>query len=101
MCIRDRVAVGRFENALEVVEAEAGIGGESAYDAEANALVNQTVEFGELESAGGDALASRSCGLGSGFWLAALGEGSSPVSYTHLDVYKRQRIHRGVLIRDY
>ena len=43
------VTVGGFENALEVVEAEAGMGGESAYDAEAKALVYQTVEFGEFE----------------------------------------------------
>jgi hypothetical protein len=37
------------------------MGGESAYDAEAKALVYQTVEFGEFESASGDALTRRSC----------------------------------------
>ena len=57
------VAVGGFENALEVIEAEAGVGGECADDAEANALVNQTVEFGELKGARRDMLASRGCGL--------------------------------------
>ena len=36
------------------------MGGESAYDAKAKALVYQTVEFGEFESASGDALARRS-----------------------------------------
>ena len=34
------VAVGGFQNTFEVIEAEAGIGGESAYDAKADALVN-------------------------------------------------------------
>jgi hypothetical protein len=43
------VTVGGFENALEVVEAEAGMGGESAYDAEAKALVYQTGGVRERE----------------------------------------------------
>jgi hypothetical protein len=37
--------------------------GKSAYDAEAKALVYQAVEFGEFESASGNALARRSCAL--------------------------------------
>jgi len=46
------VAVGGFEDALEVVEAEGIVGGEGADDAEADALVDQAVEFGEFGSDG-------------------------------------------------
>ncbi len=45
------VAVGGFEDAFEIVEAEAGVGGQSAYDSQADAFVNQAVEFGEMEIA--------------------------------------------------
>jgi hypothetical protein len=37
--VHAEVTVGGSENALEIVEAEAGMGGKSAYDAEAKALV--------------------------------------------------------------
>ena len=47
------VAVGGFENAFEVVEAEGIVGGEGADDAEADALVNQTIEFGEFGGSAG------------------------------------------------
>ena len=47
------IAVGGFEHALEVVEAERLVGGESADDAEANALVNEAIKFGEFGGAGG------------------------------------------------
>ena len=53
------------------------MGGESAYDAEAKALVYQTVEFGEFESASGDALASRSF-RGLAAW-AGIGHGENRV----------------------
>lgn len=53
------------------------MGGESAYDAEANALVYQTVEFREFESASGDALASRSF-RGLAAW-AGIGHGENRV----------------------
>ena len=65
------VAVGGFEDAFEVVEAEAGVGGESADNSEPDALVDQAVEFGELESRGGDARARGNRGFGG---LAALGQ---------------------------
>jgi hypothetical protein len=69
-----QVSVGSFENAFEVVEAEAGVGGESADDPEANAFVNEAVELGELESGRGGAF----MGHWRGFrWLAALGLRSS------------------------
>jgi hypothetical protein len=51
------VAVGGFEDALEVVEAEGIVGGEGADDAEADALVDQAVEFGEFGGEGGRMLA--------------------------------------------
>ena len=47
-----QVAVGGLEHALEVVEAERIVGGERADDAEADALVNQAIEFGKLGSYG-------------------------------------------------
>ena len=53
------VAVGGFENAFEVFEAEALVGGEGADDAEADALVDKAVELGEFESGGGGALGLR------------------------------------------
>jgi len=65
------VAVGGFENSFEVFEAEARVGGEGADDSEANALVNEAVEFGEFESGRGDAISRRGRGL------AAAGECSS------------------------
>jgi len=46
------VAVGGFEDALEVVEAERIVGGEGADDAEADALVDEAIEFGEFGSEG-------------------------------------------------
>ena len=45
------VAVGGLEDALEVVEAEGVVGGEGADDAEANAFVDQAIEFGEFGGA--------------------------------------------------
>jgi hypothetical protein len=45
------VAVGGFEDTLEVVEAEGIVGGKGADDAEADTLVNEAIEFGEF---GGD-----------------------------------------------
>ena len=50
--VNAEIAVGGFEDALEVVEAERIVGREGADDAEANALVNQAVEFREFRSAG-------------------------------------------------
>ena len=78
--VNAEVTVGGFENALEVVEAEAGMGGESAYDAEAKALVYQTVEFGEFESASGDALARRSCAFRGLAARAGIGHGENRVA---------------------
>ena len=66
------IAVGGFEDALEVVEAKGIVGGEGADDAEADALVNEAVELGEFGGAGGcargflagvGAQASRACGM--------------------------------------
>jgi len=68
------IAVGGLEDALEVLEAEAGVGGEGADDSETNALVNEAVEFGEFESWGRDAISRRNRGF-RGF--AAVGECSS------------------------
>ena len=48
--VHAEVAVGGFEHALKVVEAERIVGGEGADDAEADALVNQAIEFGEFGS---------------------------------------------------
>ena len=45
------VAVGGLEHALEIVEAERFVGGEGADDAEADALVNQAIEFGKFGGA--------------------------------------------------
>ena len=70
-----KVAVSRSKDALEVVEAEAWVGGEGAHDSETNALVDESVKFGELESAGGgNVLASRGFGFRR---LAAVDEGSN------------------------
>jgi hypothetical protein len=69
-----KVSVGGFEDAFEVGETEARVGGESADDPQANAFVNEAVELGELESVRGGAFASR----GRDFRrFAALGLGSS------------------------
>ena len=51
------ISVSGFEDALEVVEAEGIVGGEGADDAEANAFVDEAVEFGELGSARGSGFA--------------------------------------------
>src|ERR1700722_12310288 len=68
------VSVGGFEDTFEVGEAEAGVGGESADDPQADAFVNEAVELGELGSGRWGTFASR----GRGFrWLATLGLGSS------------------------
>src|SRR5215467_3470 len=45
-----QVAVGGFQDTLEVVEAQGFVGGESADDAEADALVDEAIEFGEFGS---------------------------------------------------
>jgi len=45
-----QVAVGGFEDAFEIVEAERIVGGKGADDAEADALVNQAIEFGKFRS---------------------------------------------------
>ena len=50
------VAVGGFEDALEVVEAEGIVGGEGADDAETDAFVDQAIEFGEFGGDGRDFL---------------------------------------------
>jgi hypothetical protein len=47
------IAVGGFEHALKVVEAEGIVSGEGADDAEADALVNQAIELGEFGGDGG------------------------------------------------
>ena len=60
--VNAEIAVGSFEDALEIVEGERLVGGKSAHDAQANAFVNQAVEFGEREHAG-SARGPRSCGL--------------------------------------
>ena len=67
------VAVSGFEDAFEVVEAEARVGGEGADNAEADALMNEAVEFGELQGARG----ALTRGLGGLRGLGALDEGSS------------------------
>ena len=72
--VNAEVAVGGFENAFEIVEAEAFVGGESADDSEAHALVNQTIEFRERNRAGRNVRARWSCGFG---LLAPLGQRSS------------------------
>ena len=65
-----QVSVGGFEDAFEVGETEARVGGESADDPQANAFVNEAVELGELECGRGSTFA----GQGRGFHgLAALG----------------------------
>ena len=46
------VAVGGFEDTLEIVEAEGVVGGERADDAETNAFVNQAIELGKFVGAG-------------------------------------------------
>jgi len=53
------VAIGSFEDTLEVVEAERIIGCEGADDAEADALVNQAIELGEFVGERGNILTSR------------------------------------------
>jgi hypothetical protein len=58
------IAVCGLEDAFEIVEAERLVGGESAYDSQANALVNQAIEFGEFEGTRGSALARGGFGLG-------------------------------------
>ena len=68
------IAVGGLEDAFQVFEAEAGVGGEGADDSETNALVNQAVEFGEFESGRGNALWQRNRGFRG---LAAVRECSS------------------------
>ena len=50
--VNTEVAVGGFEDALEIVETERFVGGESADDAEADPLVNEAIEFGEFGSLG-------------------------------------------------
>ena len=52
------IAVSGFEHAFEVVEAEGIVGGEGADDAEADALVDEAIEFGEFGGARGGVLAS-------------------------------------------
>jgi hypothetical protein len=42
------IAVGSLEHALKVVEAERIVGREGAHNPKPNALVNQSVEFGEF-----------------------------------------------------
>ncbi len=61
--VNAEIAVSGLKNALEIVEGERLVGGESADDAEANAFVNQAVEFGEREHAG-SARGPRSCSFG-------------------------------------
>jgi hypothetical protein len=68
------IAVCGFEDAFEIVKAEGLVGGESAYDSQANALVNQAIELREFEGTRGSALARGGFGLGV---LAAVWEGSS------------------------
>ena len=51
------IAVSGFEDALEVVEAEGIVGGESADDSEADAFVDEAIEFGEFGGARGNLLA--------------------------------------------
>ena len=68
------VAVGGLEDALEVFEAEAFVGGEGADDPEANAFVDQAIELRKLESGGRDVISRGDRGFRG---LAALGECSS------------------------
>ena len=84
MCIRDRpnaVDVGQF----------AGVASSRDFRAELHALGKVlVVSVGRLEpEKGALQFAQAAPLLGDGFVLALAGEGS-PVSYTHLDVYKRQ-----------
>jgi hypothetical protein len=51
------VAVRGFEHALEIIEAERVVGGEGTDDAEADALMNEAIQFWEFRSAGGKMLA--------------------------------------------
>jgi len=53
------VAIGSFEDTLEVVEAERIIGCEGADDAEADALVNQAIKLGEFVGERGNILTRR------------------------------------------
>ena len=49
--VHAEIAVGGLEHALKVVEAQRIVGCERTDDAEANALMNQAIEFGEFGSA--------------------------------------------------
>jgi len=62
--VNAQVAVGGFEHALEIVETERIVGGEGTDDAEANAFVNEAVEFGEFRSPSESFLARARFGLG-------------------------------------
>src|SRR5580658_9592014 len=46
------IAVGSLQDALEIVEGEGFVSGKRADDAQANAFMNQAVEFGERKYAG-------------------------------------------------
>ena len=50
--VNAEIAVGGLEHALEVVEAEGIVGSEGADDAQADALVNQSIKLGEFGSDG-------------------------------------------------
>jgi len=59
-----QIAVRGLEYAFEIVEAERLVSGESAHDSQANALVNQAIEFREFEGMRGSALARGGFELG-------------------------------------
>ena len=46
--VNAEVAVGRFQQAAQVVEAERVIDGEGAHDTQPQALVNDAIEFGQI-----------------------------------------------------
>src|SRR5258708_39652202 len=72
--VHAEVTVRCLENAFQVIEAETCIGRERTHNAQPDALMNQPVEFGQVQSAGGHVLA---CGNHGFRGLAALRQSSS------------------------